>query len=81
MDDSEVDLSQERLAKIDGNASDDVKRHLLWVMNLIMRKEKRFADSIAKRLKLKEVSIREKADEPAKLEAYVVCEVDVEDGS
>ena len=76
----EIDISQ-----IAGNAPDDMK---LWLGNIprFFNGSKRqhldrFAKAIELRLKLTELSILSKADEPNKLEGKAVLEIDVAEGT
>jgi len=46
---------------------------------LFMKRGRGFADSVGGRVRITEVSIRPKDEEPEKLESYVVCETVVEE--
>ncbi|TDL18590.1 hypothetical protein BD410DRAFT_793126 [Rickenella mellea] len=65
----------EDVSHIAGNASDDLKGHVLAMQRLFMGDGTAFGDSIGRRVKVAEVSVRKKADEPEKLEGRVVCEI------
>jgi acyl-coenzyme A thioesterase 13 len=72
--------TEERAVRVQGNASVEVKQHVLAMLNIFMSKGKGFADSVGSRIQVAEVDIRPKDDEPKKLEGRVVCEVVVEEG-
>ena len=76
---SDADSSQ-----IAGNVSDKVKRSLGDIGELLNRSVPRgttvFAESIGRRLKVTEISVNNKVDEPSKSEARFVAEVDVTQG-
>jgi acyl-coenzyme A thioesterase 13 len=72
---AEVDISQ-----IAGNASDDVKK-LLTSRHPMLWTPQGFAHEIFNRLKVTEISIQPKAEEPEKMEARVVLETIVENGA
>ena len=71
-------------SQIAGNASDKVKRSLGDVGGLLDRSVPPgttvFAESIGRRLKVTEISVNNKVDEPRKIEARFVAEVDVTQG-
>ncbi|KAH8108368.1 HotDog domain-containing protein [Phellopilus nigrolimitatus] len=70
---------KDRYKDIAGNASDEIKQHLAGILFTFMGRGKGFADAIGGRVKIIEVNIQEKAEEPQKREGKVVCEIDVED--
>ncbi|EPQ58891.1 hypothetical protein GLOTRDRAFT_54445 [Gloeophyllum trabeum ATCC 11539] len=73
-------VSLEDASKIPGNVSPEVKQAAASWLNLFFSRNAdtpAFADSVGKRLKLTEVSINPKADEPGKTECKVVCEITV----
>ncbi|THH04595.1 hypothetical protein EW145_g5407 [Phellinidium pouzarii] len=70
-------LDEERYKKITGNASDEIKQHLVYSLYTSMARGQGFADSIGGRLRVSEADIHKKPDEPTKLEARIVCEIDV----
>jgi acyl-coenzyme A thioesterase 13 len=71
---------------ITGSISDDIKRaigasvDLMTVNQFVPPESMVFGESIQKRLKVVEISVKEKADEPKKKEARVVVEVDATEG-
>ena len=68
-------------SKIAGNVSDDMKKMLVHSLKKhIDITGRMFGGSIFGRTMVTEVSILAKADEPERLEARVVCELDVEEG-
>ena len=69
--------TEERAARIRGNASLEVKRHVLAMLYASMSKGEGFADSVGSKIEIAEVDIRPKDNEPKKLEGRVVCEVEV----
>lgn len=69
-----------RYKTIAGNASDEVKQTLADVLCTFMGRGRGFADAIGGRVRITDANIQEKVDEPEKLEAKVVCEIDVEEG-
>ena len=69
-----------RYKTIAGNASDEVKQTLADVLCTVMGRGRGFADAIGGRVRITDANIQEKVDEPEKLEAKVVCEIDVEEG-
>ena len=73
-------LDKERYKKIAGNAPAEVKQSLADNLSLFMLRGKGFADEIGGRLAITEVDIHAKNEEPQKMEAKVVCEIDVEQG-
>jgi len=70
---------------ITGNISDDIKQaigvNVHWLTRFVSPGSTIFAESIQKRLKVVEFSIKEKDEEPNKTEARVVVEVDVTEGA
>lgn len=73
-------IDPDRHLQVGGNASEDVKRHVVSVLSFFMHDGKGFADAIGGRLNVTEVSIQKKAEEPKRLEGKVVCEIVVEQG-
>jgi len=65
-------------SKISGNVSDDVKKIVCSLDDHSI--SRRFGVSILRRMKVTEVSVLTKAEEPEKLESRVVCELDVKEG-
>lgn len=74
------DIDESLLDTIRGNASDDIKKHLVAVLYLFMGRGKGFADSVGSKIKIAEVWLQQKADEPERQEAKVVCEITVDEG-
>lgn len=72
---------EERYLKIAGNASAEVKQGLANGLALFMLRGKGFADSVGGRLQISKVDVRAKSEEPQRLEAIVICEIDVERGA
>ena len=70
----------ERAAYIRGNASKEIKQHVLAMMSVFMSKGWGFADAVGGRIKIVEVDVKRKDEEPEKLEGRVVCEAWVEEG-
>ena len=74
------------ISHVAGNAPDDIKRRLGDVARFFngskerRKVENRFGKAIESRLKLTELSIVSKAEEPNKLEGKAVLEVDVVEG-
>lgn len=73
-------LDSEDIAKITGNASNEIKEHVATVLYLFMGRGTGFADTVGEKIRVTEVSIVEKAEEPAKMEGRVVCEIVVAKG-
>ncbi|KAH8109507.1 HotDog domain-containing protein [Phellopilus nigrolimitatus] len=71
--------NKERYKDIAGNATDEVKQHMTDMLFTFMGRGKGFSDAIGGRIKIIEVNIQEKAQEPQKQEGMVVCEIDVEE--
>lgn len=72
------------ISRIAGNASHDIKQFLAGsVLTKHDQKERSqtFAESIQRRLQVTEVSINKKAEEEKKLEARVVLELEVSEGT
>ena len=74
-------------SKIAGNVSDDLKKIVGDLGRVFYRRSlendatgRAFGASIISRAKVTEISVLPKAEEPEKLEARVVCELDVEEG-
>ena len=65
-------------SKIAGNVSDDIKKKIRSLENALPRRI--FGGSVFSRMKVTEVSILAKAEEPERLEGRVVCELDVAEG-
>jgi len=65
--------------QVGGNASFNVKALVVHLNDLYSLKGRGFGNSISSKLVFTEVSIVPKVDEPKKLEARVVCELDVTD--
>jgi len=65
---------------VNGTASKAVKEHIMGCMQAFMRPNIGFANDVAKRLLLTEVSIRPNATEPTKNEGVVVYEIETFDG-
>lgn len=74
------DVDESMLNSIKGNASDDVKKHLAAVLNIFMGRGSGFADSVGSKIKLTEIWIQPKVDEPERQEAKVICEITVDEG-
>lgn len=72
---------EERYKEISGNAPGEVKQDLADGLYIFMLRGRGFADSVGGRLKITEVNIQEKKEEPLKKEATVICEIDVEEGT
>jgi hypothetical protein len=70
-------------SRIVGSISDDIKQAIVDMLTQFVRapESAHFGESIQKRLKVIEISVKEKADEPKKTEARVVVEVDVTEGA
>jgi hypothetical protein len=70
---------------IAGNVSEEIKQaigyNIHWLLRSVQPGSTDFGESIKKRFKLVEVSVKDKADEPKKAEARVVFEVDVTEGA
>jgi acyl-coenzyme A thioesterase 13 len=81
MSSSPVDISH-----ISGNASDKTKQALASVHRIFTNRTSNanagpvFGESIQKRLKVTEVSVNQKAEEPQRLEGKVVLEATIEEG-
>jgi acyl-coenzyme A thioesterase 13 len=73
-------LPLEEAAKIPGNCSPELKQRMAYMTLMMSRSSENFGTSISRNLKLTDVSVNEKAEDPAKLEARVVCEMDVQKG-
>ena len=69
-----------RYQEIPGNASDEVKKTIAQIVQLIVGHGKVFAADIGFRVSLISMDIQQKAEEPAKREARVVTEIDVQEG-
>ncbi|TFY67510.1 hypothetical protein EVG20_g3923 [Dentipellis fragilis] len=63
--------------KVAGNASPEAKQRVARGYAIIARKTSGFSAPIAERLRLVEVDVRGKAEEPSREEARVVCETEV----
>ena len=66
---------------IAGNTSEDIKQAIYSLIQFVPPESTIFAESIQKRIKPIELSVKEKADEPKKIEARVILEVDVTEGA
>lgn len=75
------DVDENLLDTIKGNASDDVKKHLIAILHLFMVNGKGFADTVGSKIKITEVWLQSKADEPERQESKVICEITVEEGA
>lgn len=72
------------ISTISGNAPPAVKKAVANPRARVTTSDhagRRFADSVGGRLRVTEVSINQKAEEPEKLEGRVVCDLTVEEGS
>lgn len=76
----DYEATTERAAQIGGNASVEVRQHILAMLCSFMKKGWGFADAVGGRIKIVEIEIRRKEEEPEKMEARVVCEAWVEEG-
>ena len=78
--------SPEDISHISGNASDKTKRVLSSVHRIFTNRTGNanagplFGEAIQKRLKVTEVSVNQKAEEPQRLEGKVVLETTIEEG-
>ena len=72
--------TEERAALIQGNAPAEIKQHVLAMLSAFLSRGKGFADAVGGRIKITEIDIRKKDEEPGKLEGRVVCDVLVEEG-
>ncbi|RDB19982.1 Acyl-coenzyme A thioesterase 13 [Hypsizygus marmoreus] len=80
------DIEDEAVARIAGNASEDVKRALAhpgaFFVNRAMLEGVKgpiFGETITNRMVVTEVSVEQKKEEPSRLEGKVVCELTVEE--
>lgn len=69
-----------RISRIKGNASDNVKRALANPAVYLHAYQPSFGAAITDRLICTEISLDKKLEEPAKLEAKVVVELEVKEG-
>lgn len=74
-------------SKITGNVSDDMKKIVRDIGRVFCHRSlerdftsRTFGGPILNRMMVTEASVLAKAEEPEKLEARVVCELDVEEG-
>jgi hypothetical protein len=66
---------------IKGNASLETKQHVLWTLSVILHEDgDGFADSIGKRIDVKEVDVSLKEGANNRHEAKVICEICVTQG-
>jgi len=76
--------SNQDVSHISGNVSDEVKRFLGNTVDFFIGRRPGplpiFGESIIKRMVVNEISVKEKAEEPQKLEGRFVCEITVEEG-
>ena len=76
------DTPLEELAdRIPGTASRKLKLALLQNFNVTAWDKSLFASSVGRELDVVEISYNEKAEEPKKLEARLVCEMNVTQGT
>ena len=75
---SEQDFDPSTIA---GNTSEGIKEAIYSLIQFVPPESTIFAESIQKRLKVIELSVKDKDDEPKKTEARVIFEVDVTEGA
>lgn len=68
-------------AEIPGNGSPEAKERIANILDYFHYSGRTFANGIGKRIKILEVSVNPKAEEPQKLEGRLVCEIDVTEGT
>jgi len=74
-------LPAELLAGISGNAPNEIKELPVKWLTIFRKDGKGFAGAITRRLKVTEVSVVPHPHDPLKMEAKVVTEIDVEEGT
>ncbi|KDR84175.1 hypothetical protein GALMADRAFT_133530 [Galerina marginata CBS 339.88] len=76
--DDSLHISPEAISRISGNAPLSIKEAaVLWYRLLGFRGEKGFGYAVRRRLEVKEVAVEPSPDDPEKLSAKMVCELEV----
>ena len=76
----DFEIDEDEVKKVTGNASDDIKALLIHLNQIYSMGEEGFGGRISTKIVFKEASILPKPEEPQKLEARVVVELDVCEG-
>ncbi|KAG6836388.1 hypothetical protein H0H93_008533 [Arthromyces matolae] len=71
------DFTDDAIASVEGNAPPEIKQVPLKWLAVFRRRKVSFANSIAHRVKVTEVSILKSPDDEHRIEGKVVCEIDV----
>lgn len=75
-----VDWPEKGMEHIAGTASQELKERVARTYDTLIVRRSGFGETILKRMRIAEVSLNFKVDEPSKKEARVVCELDVAEG-
>ncbi|KAF5387650.1 hypothetical protein D9615_000771 [Tricholomella constricta] len=71
------DLSDDMISQVAGNAPREIKEVPLKWLAVFRAREVSFANSVAHRVRVTEVSIVKNPEDPRRIEGRVVCEIDV----